>query len=53
MARRARLPPPNEIRLRRLIGLGYLPFELPPPFTTVGFSKKAVELSKLWSGADI
>lgn len=53
MARRTPLPPPNEVRLRRLIRSGYFPAELPPQFTTSSFAKEAVDLSKLWNGQDI
>jgi hypothetical protein len=40
-------------RLRRLLGTGYFPAELPPPFTTLSFARQAKELSKLWDGATI
>ena len=42
-----------EARLSRLLRTGYLPAELPPPFTTRTFGREAVELAGLWSGAAI
>ena len=45
--------PPSEARLRRLIGRGFFPSELPPPFTTADFAKHAVEFAGKWDGEKI
>jgi len=40
-------------RLTRLVGTGYFPSELPPPFTTKKLAAHAPALAASWSGADI
>jgi hypothetical protein len=44
---------PSEARLRRLVGNGYFPAELPPPFTTADFAKDAGEYAASWDGEKI
>ena len=45
--------PPSEARLRRLVGRGYFPSELPPPFTSADFAAHAVEFAGKWDGEKI
>lgn len=40
-------------RLRRLIGHGYFPAELPPPFTSAGFANHVAEFASSWDGEKI
>lgn len=44
---------PTEARLWRLIGAGYFPSELPPPFQTVSFAAHANEFSQKWNHKEI
>ena len=37
-----------NLRLKRLMANGYLPAELPPPFTTVDFAHHAAALATVW-----
>src|SRR3546814_10256788 len=45
--------PNAEIRLGKLLSRGYLPAELPPPFTSEQFAKSAVVFARKWDGAKI
>jgi Reverse transcriptase (RNA-dependent DNA polymerase) len=42
-----------QARLRRLLGVGYFPAELPPPFTTRDFGSEAPDLASIWDGSKI
>lgn len=53
MAKAIKLILPSEARLRRLIGRGYFPSELPPPFTSADFAAHAVEFAGKWDGVKI
>lgn len=44
---------PSAARLNRLLGCGYFPNELPPPFTTADFAKYSCELAQKWDGEKI
>lgn len=44
---------PSEVRLHRLIGHGYFPSELPPPFTSAEYAKHAVDFAGKWDGKEI
>lgn len=39
---------PSEARLRQLLARGFLPAELPPPFTAVDFAAHSVEFAGKW-----
>src|SRR3546814_195284 len=45
--------PNAEIRLGKLLSRGYLPAELPPPFTSEQFAESAVVFARKWDGAKI
>ena len=45
--------PPSEARLRRLVGRGYFPSELPPPFASANYAEHAVEFANKWDGEKI
>lgn len=45
--------PPSQARLHRLIGRGYFPSELPPPFTTSDYASHAVALAGKWDAKAI
>jgi len=44
---------PATARLQRLLGSGYFPSELPPPFTTTKFAMHAPGFARRWSGKEI
>lgn len=47
------LPKPSELRLRSLVGRGYFPSELPPPFNSNDYAQHAVEFAAKWDGEKI
>lgn len=42
-----------EMRFRKLLRRGYLPTELPPPFTSESFAASAVKFAGKWAASDI
>lgn len=45
--------PPSEARLERLLRRGYLPAELPPPFTSAQFAAHSVGFAAKWEEKEI